>query len=62
VKVYRIRITAERAPDVSCAFELSARHALDDVHGAIQAAFGWDDDHPHVFYMSGKKHERCCWA
>jgi hypothetical protein len=55
VKVFRIRISPERAPGVRRVFEFSARHTLYDVHAAIQEAFELDDDHLHAFYMSGRR-------
>jgi Plasmid pRiA4b ORF-3-like protein len=54
VKIYRIRIAPERAPNVYRVCEVSARHTLHDVHGVIQQAFGLSGDHSHVFYMSGR--------
>jgi tetratricopeptide (TPR) repeat protein len=54
MKVYRLRISPERAPDVWRVLELSARHTLHDLHDAIQSTFELDDDHLHAFYMSGK--------
>jgi hypothetical protein len=54
LKLYRIRIRPERAPEVVRVFEFSARHTLDDVHAAIQLAFALDDDHSYAFYMSGE--------
>ncbi len=58
LKLYRIRIRPERAPEVSRVFEFSARHTLHDVHEAIVVAFALDDDHPYAFYMSGEHWDR----
>jgi hypothetical protein len=58
VKVYRIRIVPERAPEVSRVFDVSARQALDDVHFALQAAFELDNDHMYAFYMSGRHFDK----
>ncbi|HWO12586.1 MAG TPA: SEC-C metal-binding domain-containing protein [Polyangiaceae bacterium] len=54
VKIYRIRVVPERAPNVSRTFEFAASHRLHDVHLAIQDAFELDDDHLFAFFMSGK--------
>ncbi len=34
--------------------ELRGDQTLDDLHEAIQAAFGWDNDHLYAFFLSGK--------
>lgn len=33
-----------------------ARHTLAQLHKAIQAAFGWEDDHLHVFIVFGEEY------
>jgi tetratricopeptide (TPR) repeat protein len=58
LKLYRIRIRPERAPEVVRVFELSARHTLHDVHEAIVRAFALGDDLPYAFYMSGEHWDR----
>jgi hypothetical protein len=58
VKLYRIRIVPERAPNVSRTFEFAGAHRLHDVHRAIQSAFELDDDHLFAFYMSGKRWDK----
>jgi hypothetical protein len=37
--------------------ELGAEQTLDDLHGAIQRAFGWDSDHLHAFYLTGDRRD-----
>ncbi|GEM_PF-580715 len=34
--------------------ELSGDQTLDDLHNAIQEAFGWDDDHLYAFFMNNR--------
>ena len=34
--------------------EIAADQTLEDLHYAIQSAFGWDADHLYSFFMSGK--------
>lgn len=34
--------------------EILDTHTLDDLHYAIQQAFGWDDDHMYAFFLSGR--------
>jgi hypothetical protein len=58
VKVYRLRIVPERAPEVSRVFDVSARHTLDEVHFALQSAFELDNDHMYAFYMSGRHFDK----
>jgi hypothetical protein len=36
---------------------LGGNDTFDDLHGAIQDAFDFDDDHLYGFYMSGKRHQ-----
>jgi len=33
-------------------------HTFDDLHNAIQTAFGFDDDHLYAFFMDGKRWSR----
>ena len=45
---------------------LQAKQTLEDLHGAIQSAFDWDNDHLYAFYLSGEKFDqdsevRCPW-
>lgn len=42
---------------VSRTIELGAQQTLDDLHSAIQRAFGWDSDHLHAFYLTGDKRD-----
>ncbi|MGW3545300.1 plasmid pRiA4b ORF-3 family protein [Nocardia niigatensis] len=47
---YRVRIDlADTEPPVWRRLELSSELFLDELHAAIQAAFGWTDSHLHQF-------------
>jgi hypothetical protein len=37
---------------------LSDRHTLEDLHLAIQKAFGFDNDHLYAFHLDGRRHSR----
>ena len=37
---------------LSRVIELREDQTLDDLHLAIQGAFGWDDDHPYIFSLA----------
>lgn len=52
-KVMRFKVELQRAP-VYRVLELLPEHTLHDLHNLIQAAFGWDDDHPYAFFMDRK--------
>lgn len=39
------------------AVDLSGANTLEDLHYAIQEAFGWDDDHLYAFYLSGRPYD-----
>jgi Plasmid pRiA4b ORF-3-like protein len=50
VVTYRVRIDLqETRPPLWRRLELSSDLFLDEVHGVIQLAFGWDDSHLHEF-------------
>jgi hypothetical protein len=53
-RTYRLRITAERTPDVFRVLDFDGRHTLHDVHQVIQREFDLDDDHPYAFFLSGQ--------
>ena len=38
--------------------ELTGDQTLDDLHEAIQRAFGWDNDHLYAFFLSGRAWDR----
>lgn len=38
--------------------ELEAEQSFDQLHNAIQDAFGWDADHLYVFWLTGKERDR----
>jgi hypothetical protein len=48
--VYRLKISLRRAkPPIWRRLELPGDARLDELHGLIQAAFGWDEAHLHAF-------------
>ena len=51
---YHIRVRLQWAPSVWRTFELLDTHTLEDLHDAIQDAFGWDDDHLYSFFLSNR--------
>jgi hypothetical protein len=55
---YRLKVTLQWAPDVWRVIEIRADQALEDLHYAIQRAFGWDDDHIYSFFLSGRAWDR----
>jgi hypothetical protein len=52
--VYRLRVALEWVEDVWRRIEIRGDQTLDDLHLAIQSAFGWDNDHMYAFFLSGK--------
>ena len=50
--LYRFHVTLEWKPDVWRRIEMRADQTLEDLHYAIQDAFGWDDDHLYSFYLN----------
>lgn len=56
--VYAFKVTLEWAPEVPRVVEVRSTQTLQDLHTAIQRAFGWDDDHLYSFYMTGKMYDR----
>jgi len=52
--LYRFKVTLKDHKDVWRRIELSGDETLYDLHGAIQEAFDWDDDHLWSFFLSGK--------
>jgi pRiA4b ORF-3-like protein/SEC-C motif-containing protein len=58
MKLYRVRVVPEHAPEVWRLFEFSARHTLGDVHLAIQQAFELANDHLYTFFMSGQRWDK----
>ncbi len=52
--LYRFKVTLKDHKDVWRRIEMSGDETLYDLHGAIQEAFDWDDDHLWSFFLSGK--------
>jgi hypothetical protein len=50
-QVVRLRVSPSWAPKVSRDVELLGSQTLDDLHAAIQAAFGWTGDHLYLFRL-----------
>ena len=50
---YTFRINHRALPEVWRDIELAEDQTLEDLHLAIQQAYGWYDDHLYSFYMSG---------
>ncbi len=54
---YRLRVRLHWTPTVWREVEMRGDHTLEDLHFVIRHAFGWDNDHLHAFYLSGKRHD-----
>lgn len=52
--LYRFHVALEWKPDVWRRIEMRGDQTLEDLHYAIQDAFGWDDDHLYSFYLNGR--------
>jgi hypothetical protein len=54
--ILQVKITLSRVtkPPVWRRLQIPADRSLDEVHEVIQAAFGWQDCHLHVFEMNGE--------
>ena len=50
--LFKVKLTHDKR--VWRTIELLGSQTLDDLHGAIQAAFDFDADHLYSFFMSGK--------
>ena len=51
---YTFRVNHRALPEVWRDIELAEDQTLEDLHLAIQQAFGWHDDHLYSFFMNGK--------
>jgi hypothetical protein len=51
---YRLKVSLQWMPRVWRVIEMLEDQTLDDLHYAIQHAFGWDDDHLYAFFLSGR--------
>ncbi len=54
-KAYLFRVVLKWDRRVWRTIEVRGDQSLDDLHLAIQQAFGWDNDHLYAFFMSGKR-------
>ncbi|HVA89216.1 MAG TPA: plasmid pRiA4b ORF-3 family protein [Chloroflexota bacterium] len=52
--LYRFQVKLSWRKTTWRRIEISGDQTLADLHFAIQAAFGWDDDHLYSFFLSGK--------
>ncbi len=52
--VYRFKVSLANHKDVWRTIDVRSNQTLEDLHYAIQDAFGWDDDHLYAFFLSGK--------
>jgi hypothetical protein len=52
--LYRFRVTFRGQHTIWRRIELRGDQTLEDLHYAIQEAFGWDDDHLYSFFLSGR--------
>jgi len=52
--VYSLRVRLQWQPSVWRVIEMTADQTLEDLHEAIQDAFGWDRDHLYAFFLSGR--------
>lgn len=53
-KVYIFRATLVGVRGVSRKLAVRADGTLEDLHGLLQIAYDWDDDHLYAFWPSGK--------
>ncbi len=54
-QAYAFRVALRWDREVWRVIEVRGDQTLDDLHGAIQHAFGWDRDHLYAFFLSGKR-------
>ena len=54
-QAYLFRVVLKWDRKVWRTIEVRGDQTLDDLHLAIQDAFGWDNDHLYAFFMSGKR-------
>ena len=57
-KVYIFRATLVGVRGVSRKLAVRADGTLEDLHGLLQIAYDWDDDHLYAFWPSGKFWDR----
>ena len=56
-KEYLFKVALQWRPGTWRTIALRGNQTLEDLHDAIQDAFGWDNDHLYAFYMSGKAYD-----
>ena len=54
MKTYTFHVSLPGTGRVWRKIEMRADQTLEDLHFAIQKAYGWDADHLYSFFMSGK--------
>jgi len=52
--LYRFKVALDWNKTTWRRIEMRGDQTLDDLHGAIQRAFDWDNDHLYAFFLSGK--------
>jgi hypothetical protein len=57
-EVYVFRATLVGVRGVSRKLAVRGDRTLEDLHGLLQIAYGWDDDHLYAFWPSGKFWDR----
>jgi hypothetical protein len=58
VTVWTLRVSYQERPTVWREIELRGDQTLDDLHEAIQQAYGWANDHLYAFFLSGRPYDR----
>ncbi|HWX74551.1 MAG TPA: hypothetical protein VNZ05_04545 [Solirubrobacteraceae bacterium] len=53
-QVYVFRAKLKEWRGVRRTIAMRREHTLHDLHDALQAAFGWDDEHLYAFWLGGK--------
>jgi hypothetical protein len=52
---YALKVKFKHAKRIYRTIETRSEQTLEDLHLAIQAALGWDNDHLYSFYLNGKR-------
>jgi hypothetical protein len=55
---YVFKVKFKWAKRIYRSIALRSEQTLADLHGAIQDAIDWDDDHLYAFFMNGQVHDR----
>ena len=56
VYAFKVRFRGDKSMHRTIA--LRSKQTLEDLHGAIQSALDWDDDHLYAFFMNGQLHDQ----